>query len=115
LSIQDDEPAIHHAIEMEDLDTLRDLIANGADIELVYGGLSPLQHALDIEICTFRADEVWHVDLTSLILGAGADPTRVVGHRQETALQMAEESGHWMAVAVLKGWIARNRPAADTI
>ncbi|BCY13432.1 ankyrin repeat domain-containing protein [Actinoplanes sp. L3-i22] len=94
----------HHAVEMGDLESLREEIANGADIEAVLGNISLLQHALDVEISGIHGGHGMHVDLTALVLAAGADPFRKTGWNEISAVEMAEEGGHWLAVALFRAW-----------
>jgi hypothetical protein len=103
--IRNDGRPIHHAIQMRDVDVLGDLIAEGADVEVVHGSETPLMHAVHVESFDFSVKGVWHVDMTALILAAGADPARAVGDPPRTALETAEKGGHWMAVSILKGWM----------
>jgi uncharacterized protein len=107
-----DYSAAHDAVEAEDIDALREALLGGADVEEVDGGMSLLQHALDVEIAGLRADNYLHVDMTALILAAGADPLRVIGYHKRSALQMADDNGHWLAVALFEAWA--DRTSADT-
>ncbi|GAA2672588.1 ankyrin repeat domain-containing protein [Actinoplanes palleronii] len=104
-----DDYIIHSMVEMEELDDLRKEIESGIDVEVVHGGLSLLQHALDVEIAGIRAGNGSHVDVTALLLSAGADPFRKVGRENQSALEMAEEEGHWLAAALFRAW--GQRPA----
>lgn len=99
-----DDYIIHAMVEMEELDNLRKEIDAGIDVEVVHGGLSLLQHALDVEIAGIRAGNGPHVDVSALLLAAGADPFRKTGWQNQSALEMAEAEGHWLAAALFRAW-----------
>ena len=104
MSIHDE---LHLAIETEDLDAIRDMIAAGVDIENLNGGTSVLRHALDVEIEGMRAGYALHVDMTVLVLAAGADPARPTGEPAESALETARRGEHWLAVELFEAWLGR--------
>lgn len=93
----------HEAVENEDLLRLRDLLDAGADIEEVDGGLTLLQHAIDVEVDGHtQTGEPLHVDVTAFLLARGADPmASPSGDGAGSALHMARLSGHWLAVALI--------------
>lgn len=94
----------HDAVEAQDLEKLLEAIRAGADIEEIYGGISLLQHAIDVESCGYHNGQPLHVDMTALLLAMGADPLRPTGYDNMTAQQMALESGHWLASILIDTW-----------
>ena len=97
-----DSPA-HHAVEMEDLPRLRELLDAGADIE--DGGSSAftlLRHAIDVEVDgATQTGTALHVDTTALLLARGADP--LAGGAVDLAAE-AEARGHWLAAELIRAW-----------
>jgi hypothetical protein len=70
----------HRAVEMGDLETLRDLLDASADIEEEHYGLTHPQHAVDVEIDGHdQSGKPLHVDTTAYLLARGADPRRCSG------------------------------------
>lgn len=101
----------HRAVEMEDLETLRDLLDQGADINEEHQGLPLLHHAIDVEIDSHvQTGNRLHVDTTAYLLARGADPRRRsnAGHGV-SAKHMAFTRGHWLALCLIEEWI-RVRP-----
>lgn len=98
----------HEAVENEDLPKLRELLDGGADIEEVDGGLTLLQHAIDIEMDGHtQTGDPLHVDVTAYLLARGADPLRsATGGGAGSALHMAKLGGHWLAVALIEAFSA---------
>lgn len=97
----------HLAAENEDLTVVRELLDSGADIEEIDGGLTLLQHAIDVEIDGHtQSGGPLHVDTTAYLLARGADPLASTP-RFGTALDLARSSGHWLAVAVIEAQLAR--------
>ncbi|MGW6130794.1 hypothetical protein ACWFNE_12285 [Cellulomonas sp. NPDC055163] len=97
----------HLAVEHEDLVLLRELLDSGADIEEIDGGLTLLQHAIDVEIDGLtQSGGPLHVDTTAYLLARGAAPLACTP-RVGTALDFARSSGHWLAVAVIEAHLAR--------
>lgn len=93
---------------MEDLPALRDLLDNGADINEESGGLTPLHHAIDVEIDGHvQTGEPLHVDTTAYLLARGADPRRRSGG--VSAEHVAITRGHWLASALIEEWL-RSHP-----
>ncbi|WP_210728225.1 ankyrin repeat domain-containing protein [Cellulomonas septica] len=101
----------HDAVEHGDLPRLRTLLDDGADVEEVDGGLTLLQHAVDVEIDAHtQTGEPLHVDLTAYLLARGADPlASPVPGGAGSALHTARLRGHWLAVAVMEPLV---RPGA---
>lgn len=65
----------HDAVESGDLPRLRDLLDDGVDIDEVDGGLTLLQHAIDVEVDQHvQSGEPLLVDITAYLLARGADP-----------------------------------------
>ena len=100
-----DYSAAHDAVEASDLPKLREAIRAGADLEEVDGGISLLQHAIDVESQGLLNANRLSAEMTALILDAGADPLRVVGWQKVSAQQMAVDTGHWMATELIDEWI----------
>jgi hypothetical protein len=102
----DDMTPLHEAVEMEDLERLRDLLDAGGDVEEVANGLTLLQHAVDVEIDGHtQTGEALHVDTTAYLLARGADPTRGRGGAEGplgSAQHMALVRGHWLATALIE-------------
>ena len=99
----------HAAIEMNDLESLRDLLDGGADIHEEYGGMTLLHHAVDSEID-------WHgqtgkplgVSITAYLVARGADPKRKSHSGKGLSSEhVAFTSGHWLATALFDGWSSR--------
>jgi hypothetical protein len=98
----------HDAVENEDLRQLRALLDGGVDVEEVDGGLTLLQHAIDIEIDGHvQTGEPLHVDMTAYLLARGADPLASSIGGGGSALHMARLGGHWLAVALIDAHIRR--------
>ncbi|GAA5035062.1 ankyrin repeat domain-containing protein [Actinopolymorpha pittospori] len=96
----------HRAVEMEDLQALRDLLDGGADIHEEYGGLSLLHHAIDVEIDGHnQTGDPLHVDTTAYLLARGADPTRRSGAGTGVSAETtASVAGHWLATCLIEDW-----------
>ena len=101
----------HSAVEMEDLPRLRDLLDGGVDIEEGDGGLTLLQHAIDVEVDGHtQSGEALHVDVTAYLLARGAAPlASPSGTDIGSALHLAQVSGHWLAVALIEAMTSSNR------
>lgn len=99
----------HLAVENEDLPRLRELLDGGVDVEEIDGGLTLLQHAVDVEIDAHtQAGDPLHVDVTAYLLARGADPlASPVGGGLGSALHMALLRGHWLAVSLIETFAAR--------
>ena len=98
----------HLAVVNEDLPRLRELLDGGVDVEEINGGLTLLQHAVDVEIDghTQRGDPL-HVDVTAYLLARGADPlASPVGGGVASALHMARLRGHWLAISLIEALAA---------
>ena len=97
----------HEAVEDEDLIRLRELLDAGADVEEIDGGLTLLQHAIDVEVDGHtQTGHPLHVDVTAYLLARGADPLLTPGGGA-SALQMAQVSGHWLAVSLIEAFASR--------
>lgn len=101
----------HEAVENEDLPRLRELLDGGADVEEIDGGLTLLQHAIDIEMDGHaQTGEPLHVDITAYLLARGADPlVSPIGSGGGSALHMAQLGGHWLAVALIEAFAQRRQ------
>ncbi|MEU0077659.1 ankyrin repeat domain-containing protein [Micromonospora tulbaghiae] len=101
----------HQAVEDEDLPRLREYLDGGVDVEEVDGGLTLLQHAIDVEIDGHvQTGGPLHVDVTAYLLARGADPyTSPVGGSGASALHMAQLGGHWLAVSLIEAFAQRRQ------
>lgn len=101
----------HEAVENEDLPCLRGLLDGGVDVEEVDGGLTLLQHAIDVEADGHaQTGEPLHVNVTAYLLARGADPlASPSGGGAGSALHMAQLSGHWLAVALIEAFTTLRR------
>ena len=63
----------HLAVENEDLPRLRELLDGGVDVEEIDGGLTLLQHAVDVEIDAHSARR-GHMQLARLAIPVGDSP-----------------------------------------
>lgn len=95
-------------METEDLPRLRHLLDEGADIEDPNAqGMTLLIHAIDVEgDGALQTGSQAHVDTTAFLLARGADP-RAAMHDGDTALSLARQYGHWLAVELLEAWVRR--------
>jgi len=98
----------HQAVELEDLPRLRELLDGGVDIEEVDGGLTLLQHSIDVEVDGHtQTGNPLHVDVTAYLLARGADPlASALATGAGSALHIAELRGHWLAVALIQAFKA---------
>ena len=103
----------HLAVEMEDLESLRDLLDAGADVHEEYYGLTLLHHAVDAEIDGHtQTGEPLHVDTTAYLLARGADPRRRSGGGTGVSAEhMAFVRGHWLATSLFEEWIRTHADA----
>jgi hypothetical protein len=101
----------HLAVENQDLPRLRELLDGGVDVEEVDGGLTLLQHAIDVELDGHtQSGEPLHVDVTAYLLTRGADPLATpVGASAGSALHMARVGGHWLAVSLIEAFLERRQ------
>ncbi|MDI6105598.1 ankyrin repeat domain-containing protein [Actinoplanes sp. NEAU-A12] len=98
----------HHAVEMEDLPRLRELLDAGADVDDPNAqGMTLLHHAVDVEgDGALQGNRPAHVDVTAFLLLRGANP-EAKDDGGATPLDLAREYGHWLAVELLMAWQAR--------
>ncbi|MFI8802760.1 ankyrin repeat domain-containing protein [Micromonospora chalcea] len=101
----------HHAVEMEDLPRLRQLLDDGAAVEDAdEHGLTLLHHAVDVEgDGALQSGGPLHVDVTAFLLARGANPD-AVDRDGRTPLDYARANGHWLAVELLAAWSRAGRP-----
>jgi hypothetical protein len=97
----------HYAVEMEDLEALRDLLDQGDNINEEHQGLTLLHHAIDVEIDGHtQTGDPLHVDVTAYLLARGADPQRRSGGGSGVSAEhMALARGHWLASCLIEEWI----------
>ncbi|MEU9887487.1 ankyrin repeat domain-containing protein [Sphaerisporangium sp. NPDC051011] len=101
----------HMAVELSDLDALRELLDAGADIHEEQHGQTLLHHAIDVEIDGHtQTGDPLHVDTTAYLLARGADPRRrSEGGHGVTAEHMAFVRRHWLATSLIEEWL-RSHP-----
>lgn len=94
----------HQAVEASDIKGLVEALRSGADVNEEFGGLPLLHHAIDVEIDSHvQTGEPLHVDMTAIVLAAGADPRRSShGGNGVTAEHMALVRGHWLASILIE-------------
>ncbi|MFD6163644.1 ankyrin repeat domain-containing protein [Oerskovia sp. NPDC060287] len=98
----------HEAVEHGDLLRLRDLLDGGVDVEEIEGGLTLLQHAIDVELDEHvQSGEPLQVNVTAYLLARGADPLASSLAPGGSALHMARLGGHWLAVALIESTAKR--------
>ncbi|WP_231925292.1 ankyrin repeat domain-containing protein [Micromonospora purpureochromogenes] len=103
----------HHAVEMEDLTRLRQLLDAGAAVEDPNEqGMTLLHHAVDLEgDGALQSGGPLHVDVTALLLARGANPY-AADREGRTPLDYALANGHWLAVELLAAWSRDRGPAS---
>jgi ankyrin repeat protein len=92
---------LHDAVEMEDLDLLRSLLASGGDPnERDDYGMPLLHHAIDVQADgAIQTGRVMESDTTRLLLEAGADPR--IAWEGKSALEFARHYGHTSAAELI--------------
>jgi hypothetical protein len=97
----------HQAVEMEDLEALRSVLDQGADLNEECMGFTLLRRAIDGEIDGHvQTGEPLHVDTTAYLLARGADPRRrPEGGKGVSAAEIAFYRSHWLAVCLIEEWI----------
>lgn len=102
----------HNAVEHEDILALRDLLDAGHDVEDDDGhGWTLLRHAIDVEHDGHvQTGKPLHADVTAFLLARGADPQRQCNGMP--VVVEAEIRGHWLAVEIMRAWIARGGRAS---
>jgi hypothetical protein len=97
----------HQAVELEDLEALRDLLDAGVDPNAEQEGLTLLHHAIDVEADSHtQTGDPLHVDTTAYLLARGADPMRRSGGGSGVSSQhYAFTRGHWLASCLIDAWI----------
>ncbi|MFI9648383.1 ankyrin repeat domain-containing protein [Streptomyces sp. NPDC052040] len=67
----------HQAVEQEDAEALARLLATGSDPDEVFGNMTLLTHAIDIEgDGSLQSGQPLTVHTTAVLLAFGADPER---------------------------------------
>ncbi|NJQ13572.1 ankyrin repeat domain-containing protein [Streptomyces bohaiensis] len=107
----------HHAVEMEDLHRLRDLLDGGVDIHQEQNGYTLLHHAIDVEIDGHeQSGEPLHVDVTAYLLARGADPRRRSGGGTGiSAEHLALTRGHSLATCLIEEWVRTHHAGEDGV
>ncbi|WP_406305059.1 ankyrin repeat domain-containing protein [Streptomyces sp. NBC_00885] len=96
------------AVEIEDLERLRELVDAGADVNETYMGMPLLHHAIDTEADgALQSGQPLHVDTTAYLLSSGADPRLKDGQGRD-AHSFAEGCGHWLALKLIVAFTARH-------
>ncbi|MDX2731681.1 MULTISPECIES: ankyrin repeat domain-containing protein [unclassified Streptomyces] len=92
----------HHAVEMEDVETLARLLDAGVDPNETDCGMTLLTHAIDVEgDGAMQSGEPLTVHATAVVLAFGADPERP-GTDGRTPMSVAEQYGHELAARLLR-------------
>ncbi|MFC9897998.1 ankyrin repeat domain-containing protein [Nocardia sp. NPDC127579] len=105
----------HQAVELEDVQTLARLLADGVDPDEVHGDMTLLTHAIDIE-----GDSAWQtgdpmtVHTTAVLLGFGADP-RLADPAGRTPTDLAGYYGHHLAIRLLQRHITSGVRLAEAL
>ena len=96
--------ALHAAIDNGNVGLVRALLDAGADPNLVVGGWTPLEHAIDSEIdfATNHDAEPADPTLTRLLLERGADPSIHGSLAEGSPLEQAQRRGHFLAAQLLR-------------
>lgn len=64
------------AVELEDLERLRELLDGGADNDPDAHGFTLLHHAAELEgVAAMQGEETGHVDMVALLPARGVDPS----------------------------------------
>jgi hypothetical protein len=98
-----DLPRSHQAVENYNLAALRDLLDDGESPNDIANGKPLLHRAIDAEHARHAAGDNLHADITTLLLVRGAD-LQLRAHNTVTALEHAEQLGHWLAIEILQAW-----------
>lgn len=83
------------------------MLANGADPDEIFGTMTLLTHAIDIE--GDNASQAGHplaVHTTAVLLAFGADP-RLADADGRTPMAVAEQYGHDLAIRLLQRHLGR--------
>ncbi|MEY9962216.1 ankyrin repeat protein [Streptacidiphilus sp. MAP12-16] len=97
------------AVNNLDLDALRQFLDTGGDVnDRAWEGWTLLMSAIDSEACLADDGQPLRVECTALLLARGAD-TGLVKHDGSTALEIADERGHWLAAELIRAWDASSR------
>ncbi|MET9471028.1 ankyrin repeat domain-containing protein [Streptomyces sp. NPDC002922] len=89
----------HHAVEMEDVETLARLLDAGVDPNETDCGMSLLTHAIDVQgDGAMQSGEPLTVHTTAVVLAFGADP-QLSGPDGRTPTSVAEQYGRVFAAA----------------
>ena len=95
---------LHAAIENQHVNVINHLLAAGADVEYLCGGIRPLHHAIDLEIDAATQATILKEPepvLTKILLDAGAN-VNGTDDSGMTPLQMAVDRGHKQAQRLLR-------------
>ncbi|MGX1675324.1 ankyrin repeat domain-containing protein [Streptomyces sp. NPDC055400] len=97
----------HQAVDQEDAEALARLLAAGSDPDEVFGNVTLLTHAIDVEGDGFlQSGQPLTVHTTAVLLAFGADPNLADpdGH---TPMELARHYGHDSAMNLLHIHISR--------
>lgn len=88
----------HQAVECEDAETLARLLADGSDPNEVFGNMTLLTHAIDVEgDSALQSGRPLTVHTTAVLLAFGADP-ELADPDGDTPMDMANRYRHDLAV-----------------
>ncbi|MET8276863.1 ankyrin repeat domain-containing protein [Streptomyces sp. NPDC005134] len=100
----------HHAVEMEDVETLACLLDAGGDPNETDCGMTLLTHAIDVEgDGAMQSVEPLTVHTTAVVLAFGADP-ELSGPDGRTPRSVAEAYGHELASRLLRKHLDQKAP-----
>ncbi|MGC2997707.1 ankyrin repeat domain-containing protein [Streptomyces sp. G35A] len=96
----------HQAVEQEDAQALARLPAVGCDPDEVFGNMTLLTHAIDVEgDGSLQSGQPLTVHTTAVLLAFGADP-QLADPDGHTPMDMAKHYGHDLAMKLLQTHIS---------
>ncbi|MFG2452780.1 ankyrin repeat domain-containing protein [Streptomyces sp. NPDC048512] len=96
----------HHAVENEDAETLARLLAGGSDPDEIFGNMTLLMHAIDVEgDGALQSGQPLTVHTTAVLLAFGADP-QLADPDGRTPMDVARHYSHNLAVQLLRDHIS---------
>ncbi|MFI1565607.1 ankyrin repeat domain-containing protein [Streptomyces sp. NPDC020490] len=97
----------HQAVEQEDAEALARLLTAGSDPDEVFGNMTLLTHAIDVEgDGSLQSGQPLTVHTTAVLLAFGADP-ELADPDGRTPVDMASHYGHDLAMKLLQTHMKR--------